>query len=183
MNEEEAGLDSATLPTQEFVARTILRRFPEACLKTREAKSEVIYEIYFQDSLLLSLDKKGARYFFPTCRKRVVKWERITTAGLPRTIEYILRDLAEANYEVLSATNKQVLKRPIHISRLMRCPECKEGGGIKIIVIGESLAEENSQIYTAITPADHAQGAEIKCTHCGWIGIRGQLLRRARRSS
>lgn len=182
MNEEEAGLDSATLSTQEFVAQSILRRFPEACLKTREAKLEIIFEIYFQESLLLSLDKKGARYFFPTRRKRIVKWEKITTAGLPRVIEYILRDLAEANYEVLSSTNKQVLKRPIHVSRLMRCPECKEGGGIKIIVLGEKMAAENSQIYTAITSADDAHGAEIKCTLCGWIGIRGQLLRRVRRS-
>jgi hypothetical protein len=182
MNEEEALLDSKTLPTQEFVAQSILRRFPQACLKTREAKAETIFEIYFQESLLLSLDKKGARYFFPTRRKRVVKWEKITTFGLPRVIEYILRDLAEANYEVLSTTNKEVLKRPIHISRLMRCPECKEGGGIKIIVRGESLAAENSEIYTAITSADNAQGAEIKCILCGWIGIREQLLRKVRRS-
>lgn len=178
MNEEEPLLDSSTMTTQEFVAHSILRRFPEARLATREVKTESIFEIHLHENLLLTFDKKGARYFFPTRRKRVVKWEKISTVGLARVIEYILRDLAEANFEVLSTNNKQVLKRPIHISRLTRCPECKEGGGIKIIVRGQSLAAENSEIYTAITPSDDVIGAEIKCILCGWIGIRGQLSRR-----
>ena len=173
--------DMEPVSTQESAARTILGRFPSASLTTRESQSETIYEIYFQDKLLLSLDKKGARYFFPSRRKRIVKWEKITTFGLARVIDYILRDLAEANYEVLSTTNKQVLKRPIHISRLMRCPDCKQGGGVKIIVRGETLAAENSEIYTAISSAGDINGAEIKCILCGWIGIREELLRKIRK--
>jgi hypothetical protein len=180
MNDEEPLVDSKT-STQESAARTILGRFPNASLSTRESQNETIFEIYFQDKLLLSLDKKGARYFFPSRRKRIVKWEKITTFGLARVIDYILRDLAEANYEVLSTTNKQVLKRPIHISRLMRCPDCKQGGGIKIIVRGETLAAENSEIYTAISAAGDINGAEIKCILCGWIGIREELLRKIRK--
>lgn len=181
MGEQEPVLDTQKLATQEFAARTILGRFPNAALKTRASQSETIFEIYFHDQLLLSLDKKGARYFFPSRRKRIVKWEKITTFGLARVIDYILRDLAEANYEVLSTTNKQVLKRPIHISRLMRCPDCKQGGGVKIIVRAETLAAENSQIYTTITSSADINGAEIKCTLCGWIGIREELLRKIRK--
>lgn len=181
MSEQEPVLDTQKLPTPEFAAQTILGRFPGACLKTRASQSETIFEIYFHDKLLLSLDKKGARYFFPSRRKRIVKWEKISTFGLARVIDYILRDLAEANYEVLSTTNKQVLKRPIHISRLMRCPDCKQGGGVKIIVRGETLAAENSEIYTAISTAGDINGAEIKCILCGWIGIREELLRKIRK--
>lgn len=180
MSEEEAFLESAT-STQESAAKTILGRFPNASLLMRESQREAIFEIYFQDKLLLSLDKKGARYFFPSRRKRIVKWEKITTFGLARVIDYILRDLAEANYQVLSTTNKQVLKRPIHISRLMRCPECKQGGGVKIIVRGETLAAENSEIYTTVSSSADINGAEIKCILCGWIGIREELLRKIRK--
>lgn len=167
--------------TQESAARTILGRFPKASLTTRESQTDTVFEIYFQDKILLSLDKKGARYFFPSRRKRIVKWDKITTFGLARVIDYILRDLAEANYEVLSTTNKQILKRPIHISRLMRCPECKQGGSIKIIVRGETLAAENSEIYTTVSSSADINGAEIKCTLCGWIGIREELLRKIRK--
>lgn len=166
MNEEEPQLDIQTLSTQEFVARSILRRFPQASLSSRESKSDAIFEIYLQERVLLSLNKRGARYFFPSRRKRIVKWDKITTAGLARAIEFILRDLAEANYEVLSATNKQLLKRPIHISRLTRCPECKQVGGIKMIVRGERLAAENPEIYATTSFTADINGAEIKCTLC-----------------
>lgn len=179
MNEKKPVLKSQVISNQEFAARSILSRFPNASLITPE--SETIFEIYFQEKLLLSLNKKGVRYFFPSRRKRIVKWETVNTFGLARLIEYILRDLAEANYEVLSTKNTEVLKRPIHISRLMRCPECKQGGGIKIIVRKESLATDNSEIYTNVPAATEINGAEIKCILCGWIGIREQMLRTVRR--
>lgn len=182
MSEEKLPADSQMPLTHEVAAKTILGRFPHSILKTREGKDGSIFEIYFEEKLLLSIDKKGARYFFPSRRKRIVKWEKVTTFGLARVVDYILRDLAEANYEVLSTTNKQVLKRPIHISRLMRCPECKQGGGVKIIVRAETLAAENSEIYTTVSSTIEINGAEIKCILCGWIGIREQLLRRVRRS-
>jgi hypothetical protein len=181
MSQEEPLSVSQKLSTQEFAARTIVSRFPNASLKMRESQTDTIFEIFFQEKLLLTLDKKGVRYFFPSRRKRIVKWEKITTFGLARVIDFILRDLAEANYEVLSTTNKQVLKRPIHISRFTRCPACKQGGDLKIFVRGERLAAENSQIYTAIPSSADINGAEIKCTLCGWIGIREELLRRIRK--
>jgi len=182
MIEDESPADSAALPTQELVAQSILSRFPGAALARHEKERDAIFEISFEEKLLLRLDGRGARYFFPSRRKRTVKWEKITVVGLPRVIDYILRDLAEANYEVISTTNTQILKRPIHVSRHMGCPECKEGGGIKILVRGETLAAENSEIYTTITPDTDVVGAEIKCTLCGWIGIRSLLLRKMRRS-
>lgn len=163
----------------EFAARSIISRFPNASLISPEGK--IIFEIHFQEKLLLSLDKKGVRYFFPSRRKRIVKWEKINSFSLARVIEYILRDLAEANYEVLSTKNTKVLKRPIHISRLARCPDCKQGGGVKIIVHKESLAKDNSEIYTTVPATTEINGAEIKCILCGWIGIREQMLRRVRR--
>lgn len=174
-------LDSNILPPHEFVARSVAHRFPLSTLTSRESQSIQIFDIYFQDKLLLTLDKKGAKYLFPTRRKRSVKWEKITTAGLPRVIDYILRDLAQADYEVLSNTQKQILKKPIHISRYMRCPECRESGAIRIILRAESLAAEDSQIYTPISRSIDTNGAEIKCTSCGWIGLRGQLLQKVRR--
>lgn len=179
--DDEPVVDSQGISSQESVARSILSRFPQATLQKLESHSDTIYEIHFQEKLILSLDKKGARYFFPSRRKRIVKWDKITTFGIARVIDYIVRDLAEANYEVLSTTNKQVLKRPIHVSRLMRCPACKQGGGIKIIVRQETLAAENSEIYTTIPRHDEIVGAEIKCILCGWIGVREELLRKIRK--
>ncbi|CAN2188205.1 hypothetical protein MCETOYE15_00457 [Candidatus Nanopelagicaceae bacterium] len=181
MSGEEPVVENQAISSQESVARSILGRFPNASLQMRESQSDTIYEIYFQEKLLLCLDKKGARYFFPSRRKRILKWDKITTFGIARIIDYIVRDLAEANYEVLSSTNKQVLKRPIHISRLMRCPQCKQGGGIRIIVRGETLAAENSEIYTTISASAGIDGAEIKCTLCGWIGVPEELLRKIRK--
>lgn len=166
---------------QEVVTQLILRRFPRSSLSIQEGKTQTIFEIHFEDKLLLILDKRGARYFFPSRRKRVVKWEKYSSLGLARVADYIIRDLAEANYEVLSTTNKPILKRPVHISRLLRCPECNLGGGIKVIVSQQLLAEENSEIYISVSPSAELNGAQIKCSLCGWIGIREQLIRRARK--
>ena len=111
----------------------------------------------------------------------MVKWEKVSTFGLPRVIEYILRDLAEADFQVLSTTNKEMLKRPLHISSFMRCPDCKTGGGMKLILRAESFTQENSEIYTPISRSVEINGAEVKCTLCGWIGVRQQLLRKIRK--
>jgi hypothetical protein len=182
MSNADSGFDSQVLSNYEFVARSIIPRFPDSTLKIDENQTGTTFDIYFQERLLVSLSKRGARYFFPSRRKRMIKWDRITTSGLLQVIEYILRDLAQADYEVFSKTNKQILKRPIHISRYMRCPQCRNGGGIKIILRAESLSAENSQIYTPVSRAIELNGAEIKCTGCDWIGVRGELLRKMRRS-
>ena len=182
MSNEDPVLDSQKLSTHEYVARSILPRFPGSSLTIDENAAGTTFDIYFQEKLLVSLSKRGARYFFPSRRKRMIKWERITTAGLPRVIEFILRDLAQADYEVLSTTNKHILKRPIHVSRYMRCPQCRNGGGIKIILRADSVSPENSQIYTPISRSIEINGAEIKCITCDWIGVREELLRKVRRS-
>jgi hypothetical protein len=72
------------LSTQEFAAQTIIGRFPSSTVKIRESAAGQIFEIYFQDKILLILDKRGAKYFFPTRRKRIIKWEKITPEGLGR---------------------------------------------------------------------------------------------------
>lgn len=182
MSEKEPLLDNQSISHQEFVAQSILPRFPQTSLSIRESKTDTIFEIHYQEKLLLVLDKKGTRYFFPCRRKRIVNWEKVTINTRQRVIENILRDLAEANYVVLSTTSKPVLKRPIHISRLTRCPECKQTGGIKLIVREERLAAENSEIYTMISPTIDLNGAEIKCVLCGWIGIREEISRKFRSS-
>jgi hypothetical protein len=174
--------NSNDLPPHEFVARAILPRFPNATLATYENQTGTTFDIHFRGKPLVSLNKRDVRYFFPTRRKRMIKWDRISASGLARVTEYILRDLAQADYEVLSKTNKEILKRPIHISRYKRCPQCRNGGGIKIILRAESVSEENSQIYTPISRAIELNGAEIKCILCDWIGVREELLQKIRRS-
>lgn len=183
MIEEESAPAGITQSTQEAVAHLILSRFPLATLQTKQIGSGTLCEISFQGRIILKLDAKGARYLFPSRRKRMIKWDRITKSGLPRIIEFILQDLAQADYEVLSTRNKLILKRPIHISRYLRCPQCKTGGGMKLILRAESLTEENSEIYTPVSRSIEIDGSEIKCTLCGWMGIREQLLRKIRRPS
>lgn len=174
-------IEPESLPPHQVAASAILARFPMATVRNEEVKSDTIFEISYQEKLVLRLDKRGAKYFFPSRRKRMVKWEKATTFGLTRAIEFILRDLAEADFQVVSSANKQMLKRPIHISSSMRCPECKTGGGMKLILRAESLTQENSEIYTAISRSVEINGAEVKCTLCGWIGVRQQLLQRIRK--
>lgn len=181
MSDSDSSLDGQTVPTHEFVARSVLPRFPDSILKVDENIRGTTFDIYFKDRLVVSFSKRGARYFFPSRRKKAITWEKVTASGLPRVIEYILRDLAQADYVVLSTTKKQILKRPIHISRYTRCPECKDGGGMKPILRGESLTDENSEIYTPISRTEEIHWAEIKCTLCGWIGSRVELMRRNRK--
>lgn len=181
MSNEEPVLDSKVLPAHEFVARSILPRFPQSTMKIDENLNGTTFDIYYGNKLLVSLNKRGARYFFPSRRKRMITWERVTPAGLPRTIEYILRDLAQADYQVLSNTNKQILKRPIHISRYKRCPQCRTGGGIRLILRAESLSQESELLYTPVSRSIEINGAEIKCTSCDWMGIREELLQRVRK--
>lgn len=182
MSEVVSELNSNALPPHEFVARSILPRFPDSTMTVDENQAGITYDICFKGRPLVSLNKRDVRYFFPSRRKRMIKWERITASGLARVTEYILRDLAQADYQVLSTTNKEILKRPLHISRYKRCPHCRNGGGIKIILRVDSLSEEDSQIYTAISRAIELNGAEIKCTLCDWIGVREELLQKIRRT-
>lgn len=181
MSEQQALPEPEKTPAHQLAAAAILKRFPLASMKSSESRSGTIFEISFQDKLVLRLDKRGTRYFFPSRRKRMVKWEKVSTFGLPRVIEFILRDLAEADFQVVSSTNKEMLKRPIHISSYLRCPECRTGGGMKLIVRAETLTQENSELYTPISRSEEINGAEVKCTLCGWLGVRQQLLRKIRR--
>jgi uncharacterized protein YlaI len=180
MDEVDQSPVDQTVSTQELVAREINERFPASTVLVRESKAGQIFEIHAESKLLLVLDKKGARYFIPSRRKRNITWEKVTSVGLSRLIDSILRDLAEADYEVFSIYHKQLLKRPIHISRYMRCPECKESGSVKIIFRGDSLLNENSELYTPVPRSIELNGAKIKCTLCGWVGFRGQLLKKIR---
>jgi hypothetical protein len=182
MTAEESNPQS-TQPAHEFVAHSLLPRFPQSSMKIDENARGTTFDIYFEGKLLLSLNKKGARYFFPSRRKKMITWEKLGPAALLRTVEYILRDLAQADYQVLSTTNKAILKRPIHISRYARCPECRTAGGIRVILRAESLSDENSEIYTPISRAIDINGAQIMCTLCNWMGVRQQLLKRIRRST
>jgi hypothetical protein len=178
MSNEVSVIEGNELPTHEVVARAILPRFPNSTLKMDENLNGVTFDIYYGEKLLLSLNKRGARYYFPTRRKRMITWHRVGPAAVPRVVEYILRDLAEADYQVFTSADREIRKRPIHISRYKRCPQCKSAGGIKMIVRAESVGEQDAQLYTAVSRSIDINGAEIKCVLCGWIGVRGELLRR-----
>jgi hypothetical protein len=66
MCDKESDLESQSLSTQEFAARTIVGRFPLATLKSRDSAAGQIFEVSFQEKILLILDKRGAKYYFPT---------------------------------------------------------------------------------------------------------------------
>ena len=179
MGDEESALDSTQLSPAEFVSQSIVRRFPQSTLEPAIEKSGESFVIHCKDRVLLKLDSKGVKYFFPTHRRRNIKWAKVTTAGLPRVVEYILRDLAEADYEVLSLAEKKISKRPIHISQYTRCPGCTVKGGLKVIFHGDSTDAENSEIYAFISREVEINGAELMCIHCEWMGIRKQLQRKS----
>lgn len=181
MNEEESVVASSPLDSAEYVSQSIVRRFPHAILEPQQELSGPSFVIQFNEKTLLKFDQKGVKYFFPTHRRRNITWAKITTAGLPRVVEYILRDLAEADYQVLSTTEKKISRRPIHISRYTRCPGCNERASLKVIFHGESIAPEKSEIYTYISRTIDINGAELKCIGCGWLGIRKQLQRKSRK--
>lgn len=180
MGDKEPLLDSAVLSRWEFVARSVLMKFPGASLEVQEVQTDKAFEIIFQGECLLILDKRGVRYFFPSRRKRSVYWEKTNTNALLRVIFYILRDLAEANYTVLSITDKPISKRPVHISRYTRCPECKQSGGIRAVAREDSSLLEAPDLYTPIAVSPETKGTELKCTLCGWLGVREELARKRR---
>jgi hypothetical protein len=180
MSEQNPELDIESLSSEEFTTQSILRRLPNSRLEIHVTRTNKIFEIYVDQRLLLKIDKRGVKYCFPSRRKRNIKWETTPKTALPRTIDYILRDLAQADYDVLSPTNKPLAKRPMHISRFTRCPICKEKGGVKVILRTDTVTEENSEIYTPVSRSMDINGAEMKCTLCGWMGIREELNRRAR---
>jgi len=89
MSTDDAVLDIQKLSRHEFVARSILPRFPLSTLKIEESQAGKIFDIYFQEKLILSLNKRGARYFFPSRRKRMLKWDKASSFGLARTVDYL----------------------------------------------------------------------------------------------
>lgn len=168
--------------SEEIVAQSILERFPAAELSTEVVKSSKVFSISHSGNLVLTVDRLGAKFLFPTRGPSSMKWSDVLEGGPIQVADMILRDLADAGYEVLSEYGNPIEKSTISIGRFTFCPKCNEMGKIKEILYGMPSEDYNQEKFVlggcCITDND----PEIQCTSCDWSGTKEDVRFTKRKS-
>ncbi|MFZ9222848.1 MAG: hypothetical protein ACO23S_06270 [Candidatus Nanopelagicaceae bacterium] len=158
--------------SEEEVAQTISRGFPEAVLRVVEADKKKSYQIVLGSEILVEIDDEKVKMNFPTMGSGTMHWSGILE-GTPETVgEMILRNLANAGFKVFSRRGIPIKKAPVRITTSTICPSCKERGTIKEILYGLPDEQYDREKYVSGGCCLDPEGndPEIQCTSCEWQG-------------
>ena len=158
--------------SEEVVASCIMKRFPQSDLHVREVSDFKVFEISQNNKLVITIDNLGAKFLFPTRGSNSMKWSDILEGGPLQVADMILRDMADAGFEVLSERGELIEKSTIRIGKFTFCPKCNAMGKVKEILYGMPSEDYNQEKYVlggcCITDDD----PEIQCTNCDWTGMK-----------
>jgi len=157
--------------SEEVVCQSIMDRFPNADLKETVVDSSKVFQISQLGNIVIVIDRIGAEFHFPTRGRSTMKWSDILEGGPEQVADMIIRDMADAGFQVLSKHGKLIGKSQIRIGKFTFCPKCNEMGKVKEILYGMPSEDFNQDKYVlggcCITDND----PEIQCTACGWVGM------------
>ena len=169
--------------SEEVVANCIMERFPRANLQVTTVVNLKVFEISHNGKLVISIDNLGAKFFFPTKGANNIKWSDILEGGPFQVANMILRNMADAGFQVLSERGELIKKSKIRIGKFTFCPKCNEKGKVKEILYGMPSEDYNEDKYVlggcCITDND----PEIQCTACDWNGMAEEVRFTKRKSS
>lgn len=158
--------------SEEVVANSIMERFPNANLEVKVVNDFKFFNISHNSKLVIAIDNLGAKFLFPTRGPNSMKWSDILEGGPLQVADMILRDMADAGFEVLSERGELIEKSTVRIGKFTFCPKCNEMGKIKEILYGMPSEDYNQTKYVlggcCITDND----PEIQCTNCDWTGMK-----------
>lgn len=157
--------------SEEVVTNCIMERFPAANLETIMVDDFKVFEISLNSQLVLTIDSLGAKFFFPSRGPGSMKWSDILEGGPVQVADMILRDMADAGFEVLSERGEIMEKSTIRIGKFTFCPKCSEMGKIKEILYGMPSEDYNQTKYVLGGCCVSDNDPEIQCTNCDWVGM------------
>ena len=156
---------------EEVVCQSIMDRFPNAELKVIVVDASQVFQISHLGNTVLLIDRIGPEFHFPTRGRNTMKWSGILEGGPEQVADLIIRNLADAGFQVLSELGKPIKKSKIRIGKFTFCPKCSEMGKVNEILYGMPLRDYNQEKYVlggcCITDND----PEIQSTACDWIGM------------
>lgn len=161
-----------TQSSEEIDAQCILERFPASELATEVVKGSKVFSISHSGKLVVTVDRLGAKFLFPTRGPSSMKWSDVLEGGPIQVADMILRDLADAGYEVLSDYGKPIEKSTISIGRFTFCPKCNEMGKIKEVLYGMPSEDYNQEKFVLGGCCISDNDPEIQCTNCDWTGMK-----------
>lgn len=171
-----------TQSSEEIVAQSILERFPAAELTTEVVKGSKVFSISQSGKLVLTVDRLGAKFLFPTRGPSSMKWSDVLEGGPIQVADMILRDLADAGYEVLSDYGKPIEKSTISIGRFTFCPKCNEMGKVKEVLYGMPSEDYHQEKFVLGGCCISDNDPEIQCTNCDWSGMKEDVRFTKRKS-
>ncbi len=160
------------LSSEEVVCRTILDRFPGAKLEVEGLDSSQVFRISYLQNVVIDIDHIGAKFHFPTRGPGRMKWTDILEGGPQQVADMIIRDMADAGYQVLSEHGEPMEKSTIRIGKFTFCPKCNQMGKVKEILYGMPSEDYNQDKYVLGGCCIEDNDPEIQCIACEWVGTK-----------
>jgi hypothetical protein len=157
--------------SEEVVCQSIMDRFPNAELKESVVDGSKVFQISQLGNIVIVIDRIGAEFHFPTRGRPEMKWSDILEGGPVQVADMILRDMADAGFQVLSEHGKLIEKSQIRIGKFTFCPKCNEMGKVKEILYGMPSEDYNQNKYVLGGCCVEENDPEIQCTECDWVGM------------
>ena len=156
----------------EPVCQSIMDRFPNADLNEKVVDGSKVFQISQLGNLVIVIDREGAEFHFPTRGYPTMSWSEILEGSPVYVADMILRDMADAGFQVLSEHGKLIEKSQIRIDRFTFCPKCNEMGKVKEILYGMPSEDYDQEKYVLGGCCVDSEGKdpEISCTNCDWSG-------------
>ncbi len=157
--------------SEEVVCQSIMDRFPNAELKESVVDGSKVFQISQLGNIVIVIDRIGAEFHFPTRGRPEMKWSDILEGGPVQVADMILRDMADAGFQVLSEHGELIEKSQIRFGKFTFCPKCNEMGKVKEILYGMPSEDYNQDKYVLGGCCIEENDPEIKCTGCDWVGM------------
>ena len=156
----------------QMIAERIAGSFPSAELISTSENDKKYFEIRHNQNLLIEMNSIGATCFFPTRYSGVMQWSGVIEGGPNEIADSFIRRLADAGFEVFTASGERIHKTPVRLGKFTICPKCNEMGSMKTFQYGKPRVPIDLDKYVLAGRYIKLGDPQILCTACDWTGLR-----------
>ena len=156
----------------QMIAERIAGSFPSAELISTSENAKKCFEIRHNQNLLIEMNSIGATCFFPTRYSGVMQWSGVKEGGPNEIADLFIRRLADAGFEVFTASGERIRKTPVRLGKFTICPKCNEMGTMKTFQYGKPRVPIDLDKYVLAGRYIKLGDPQILCTACDWTGLR-----------
>jgi len=156
----------------QLIAEQIAGSFPAAELTSTSKNNKTCFEIRHNQKVLIEMNLDGLTCFFPTRYLNKMRWSGVKEGGPNEIADLFTRCLADAGFEVFTASGERISKTPVRIGKYTVCPKCSEMGYVKSFYYGKPRAPIDSDKYVFTGRNIKLGDPQILCTACDWTGLR-----------